>query len=69
MDLLILAADSDYPILKVIGTLMFVAIFLGVVIWLLVSRKDEFEKTSQIPLQDEPVEDRLADRKKQPDSK
>ncbi len=41
--------------LKIVGTLIFLAIFLGIVIWLLMSRSDKYSKTEQIPLHDDKV--------------
>ncbi|MFG0251814.1 MAG: cbb3-type cytochrome oxidase subunit 3 [Phycisphaerales bacterium JB038] len=45
----------NMAVFKTVGTLMFVAVFLGVVVWLVVARSDRYEKTEQIPLHDDVV--------------
>lgn len=41
--------------LKVIAMFVFLAIFLGIVIWLALARRSGFESQSQIPLHDDSV--------------
>jgi cbb3-type cytochrome oxidase subunit 3 len=53
MPFLLLALNA--ALLKTVATFTFVAIFLGVVIWLLMSRPGKYQKTKQIPLHDERV--------------
>ena len=45
----------NMAVFKTVGTLTFLAVFLGVVVWLMLTRSDRYEKTEQIPLHDDVV--------------
>jgi len=44
-----------------IAMLIFMAVFVGIVIWVVAARRGTFSAASRIPLSDEPVEPRLLD--------
>jgi cbb3-type cytochrome oxidase subunit 3 len=45
----------NMAVFKTAGTLIFLAVFLGVVVWLMLTKSDRYEKTEQIPLHDDVV--------------
>lgn len=44
-----------------IALLIFIIVFIGIVVWVLVTRKETFDRAAEIPLRDEPVEPRDPD--------
>jgi hypothetical protein len=46
---------SGMAVFKIVGTLIFVGVFVAVVVRLLLSRSDRYKKAAQMPLEDEKI--------------
>ncbi|QDU55757.1 cbb3-type cytochrome c oxidase subunit 3 [Aeoliella mucimassa] len=49
-----LQTEQAVDLLKKAGLVLFVAIFAGVVLWLLLRKKSEITRWSELPLEDDP---------------
>jgi len=59
---------SGNAIFALVGLVIFVAVFLGLTVWVLTRRQKQVDTWSSIPLHDEPVEERDPQQADQPEA-
>lgn len=50
-----LQTDAAIQLLKTIGLVLFFAIFCGVVLWVVLRKRSEIKRWSELPLDDDPA--------------